>query len=68
MLNVREDATNTYVFTGVIPALASVIFTVAGNSIVIKEISKKIVTEAAHITLISAAAQARSSLIDLIAV
>jgi hypothetical protein len=66
MLNAREDAANIYVFPGVIPALTLVTFTVAGNNMAVKETPEKIVSETTHVTLILAAAQARSSFIDLI--
>jgi hypothetical protein len=68
MLNAKKDIANTYVFTGVIPALTPVTLTVAGNSMIVRELPEKIVTKTAHTALTPAAAQARNSLIDPIAV
>jgi hypothetical protein len=56
MLNAREDVTNTYVFTGVIPALTLIIFTIVGNNMAVREIFEKIVSKTAHITLALTAA------------
>ena len=67
MLNARKDAAYTYVFTGVIPALTPITPTVIDNNVIIKKAPEKIVTETAYITLALAAAQARNSLVDLIA-
>jgi hypothetical protein len=67
MLDAKKDTAYIYVFAGVIPALIIVTFAVTGNSIIIKKTPEKIVSETAHTTLILAATQARSSLIDLIA-
>jgi hypothetical protein len=67
MLNVRKDATNIYVFTGIMPALILVILTVVGNNMAISEAPERIVSEAAYTVLILVAAQARSSFIDFIA-
>jgi hypothetical protein len=67
MLDAREDTTYIYVFAGVIPALTPIIFTVAGNGMIVREIPEGIVSETAHITLVLAAAQARSSLVDFMA-
>jgi hypothetical protein len=68
MLNVRKDITYIYVFTGVIPALTLVIPTVTGNNVAVREFPEKIVSKTAYVTLVLAAAQARNSLIDLMAV
>jgi hypothetical protein len=59
MLDAGENITYTYVFTGMIPALISVIFTIIGNNMAISETPERIVSETA---------QARNSLIDSIAV
>ena len=67
MLDAGEDAAYTYVFAGVVPALALVTLAVAGNGMTVREALEGIVSETAHAALILAAAQARSSLVDLIA-
>jgi hypothetical protein len=67
MLNAKEDTANTYVFINVIPALIPIIFTVTGNSMAVREAPERIISETTHITLISAAAQARNSFVDPIA-
>jgi hypothetical protein len=64
MLDAGKDIANIYVFTGVMPALTLITFTVIGNNMAIRKAPERIVSETAHITLISAAAQARSSLVD----
>jgi hypothetical protein len=52
MLNARKDITNIYVFTGVIPALTLITFTVTGNNMTVREIPERIVLKAAHAALI----------------
>jgi len=64
MLDVKEDTANIYVFAGVIPAFIPVTLAVTGNNITVKKAPEGIVSETAHITLVLAAAQARSSFID----
>jgi hypothetical protein len=51
----------------VISALAPVIPTIAGNNMAVREVPERIVTEAAYTALALAAAQARSSFVDLMA-
>jgi hypothetical protein len=68
MLNAGEDTANIYVFAGVMPALTPVIFAVTGNNIIIKKVPEEIVSETTHATLALAATQARSSLVNPIAV
>jgi hypothetical protein len=64
MQDAGEKTTYTYVFTGVMPALILVTLTVTGNSVAVEKTAEGIVSETAHATLASAAAQARSSLVD----
>jgi hypothetical protein len=56
MLDAGEDVTYIYVFIGVMLALALVIFTVADNSVVVREVPERIVSETAYVSLILAAA------------
>jgi hypothetical protein len=51
-----------------IPAFTLIIPTVTGNNVIVSETPERIVSKAAHVTLASAAAQARNSFIDLMAV
>lgn len=64
MLHAGEDAAYTYVFAGVVPALAIVTSAVAGDGVAVREPPKGIVSEAAYAALAPALAQARSSLVD----
>jgi hypothetical protein len=64
MLDAGEDTAYTYVFAGVVPALAIVTLAVAGDGVAVREAPEGIVSEAAHAALAPAAAQARSSLVD----
>jgi hypothetical protein len=64
MLDAEEDTAYIYVFAGVVPALTSVIPTVTGNSMTVREVSERIVSETAHILLIPAATQAKNSFVD----
>jgi hypothetical protein len=52
----------------VVSALILIIFTVAGNDMAIREMPERIVSKAAHISLILVATQARNSLINFIIV
>jgi hypothetical protein len=67
MLHAEKDAAYTYVFAGIIPALTIVTSAITGNNVIVREPPKGIVSKTAYIALILAVAQARSSLIDLIA-
>jgi hypothetical protein len=66
MLHAGKDAAYIYVFTKVMPALASVTFTMTGNNVTIGKPPKEIVSEAAYVTLALAATQARNNFIDFI--
>jgi hypothetical protein len=64
MLNAREDAAYTYVFTDVMPALTIITLAITGNGVTVREAPERIVSETAHATLTLTAAQARNNLID----
>jgi hypothetical protein len=68
MLHAKENATYTYVFIKIVPAFTIIISTVIGNNVAIGKPPKKIVSKTAYIALALTAAQARSSLIDPMAV
>jgi hypothetical protein len=68
MLHAKKDATYTYVFARIMPALTIVTSAVADNDITVKESPKKIVSKTAYAALILVLAQARNSLVDPITV
>jgi hypothetical protein len=67
MLHAEEDAAYTYVFAGMIPALAIVTSAVADNGVAVRKPPKGIVSKTAYAALVLILAQARSSLVDLMA-